>query len=165
MDKINLKSILIISLLLLSFINCKEEYPTIRISIPDDFTGFGYLVGSSKEENVYSKDKKYFLNKYGIAYIDTSIINNGFKPGLYKKHKLLKESDVKFLRTTDIQKSVSGKEVGIVSRKIFLFYVLDKDKLEKGDGYWRDEAHRHPITLKQLQYTDSLIDAGVIKIE
>lgn len=150
-----MKSLLIIllSLTLIDF-SAKNEKATIKIVIPKNYFGWGYLVGAVKNENENIKEGKYYLNEKGVAYIDTAIINNDFEVEFYKNNKKLSETEVKFLFTT---------EDPSINRRIFLFYVLNEEEVSKGDEFWEDEDNRRPIKQKQYFHKGRLIKEGIIK--
>lgn len=141
---------IIISILFLSF--TYENERQLKIIIPNQYSGWGFVVSSYKLKSV--DPTLCNIDNSGICYIDSATINNDFLPTFYKDGKMLSQEEVKFFFVSDVNE---------LNRKIFVFYVLSNDELKINKEFWRVEENRKVIREKQYVRLDSLIKNGVIR--
>src|SRR5262245_26291832 len=109
---------MISKLLCLLLLSANPEYPVLKVKIPKNYTGWAFVGGTSRNELIKIKRGKLRL-KDGIGYIDTSLMKQDFVTKVYKKRKLLSESEVKYQFSTQIQ--YDSKDTSYVYT-IFTFY-------------------------------------------
>ena len=152
----------IVTVFMLFLSSCMAQEKTIELEIPDNFSGWGFLVTTSATKKIVKNSGRYVLNNNGVSYIDTVTFNNSSRIEFYRNDRILTEKDIKFFFSED--RSV-GTENSSNIRTLYMFYILDSIELKKGDDYWRDENNRRPLRQKLYKQKDSLIGNRILIIE
>lgn len=129
----------------------------VRIKVPTCFSGWAFLVGTSRNELVKKTTGNYYvLNQDGIAYIDRNILDKDFSVEYFKDNKRLTSSDVKYYSSWERMSDNDRK-------KVFLFYVLNRKELNYPEQYWENSETFKKYRAQERQHLDMLVNKKKIK--
>ena len=145
-----------------------SEKIALQIEIPENYTGWCYIIPTSNNTDIQIKNGKYLVNGFGIGYVDTVVFNNSEKLKVYKNGREITDIGTKFLSMSQIIPSGVSYNEAIKNKStvpVCWFYVLNNEELKKEKSYWENSDNRMPFIRQPLIKLDSLEKLGILKLK